>query len=68
LLYLLEMLIQLSHNQTGGVTETFAKVASNALKICGIDHEIWHLDSTTISFEDSQAIKIVHGHAKQRPD
>jgi len=58
-----------------GVTETFAKVASNALKIYGIDHEIWHLDSTTISFEgeynpdeDSQAINIVHGHAKQRPD
>ena len=58
-----------------GVTEIFSKVASNALKIYGIDHEIWHLDSTTISFEgeynqdeDSQAIKIVHGHAKQRPD
>ncbi len=58
-----------------GVTETFAKVASHALKIYGIEHEVWHLDSTTISFEgaynpdeDSQAIKITYGHAKQRPD
>ena len=58
-----------------GVTEVFARVASHALRIYEIEHETCHLDSTTISLhgeynedEDTQAIKIVHGHSKQRPD
>lgn len=59
-----------------GVTELFAKVASHALSIYGIEHEAYHLDSTSFAFEgeynpeeDSQAIKIVRGYSRDhRPD
>jgi len=59
-----------------GVTEVFAKVASHALSVYGIEHEAHHLDSTSFSFEgeynvdeDTQAIKIVHGYSRNhRPD
>ncbi|MEK6845586.1 MAG: IS1634 family transposase [Nanoarchaeota archaeon] len=59
-----------------GVTEVFAKVASHACSIYGIEHAAYHLDSTSFAFEgeynpeeNSQAIKIVRGYSRDyRPD
>ncbi|MCI0527169.1 MAG: IS1634 family transposase [Nitrospira sp.] len=59
------------------VTELFARVASHALQVFGIEHEFHHLDSTSFSLdgeyatpsEDPHAIKITEGYSKDhRPD
>ena len=59
-----------------GVTEVFGQVASHALKVYGIAHRFYHLDSTTFSLHgeyegdnEPEAITITHGHSKDhRPD
>jgi len=58
-----------------GVTEVFAQVASHALRVFGIAHTFYHLDSTTFSLDgeyDSEGyggIEITHGYSKDhRPD
>lgn len=60
-----------------GVTEIFGRVASDALKVYGIEHRFVHLDSSSFSLQgkydtDSDgchAIEITHGYSKDhRPD
>ncbi len=60
-----------------GVTELFAKIASNALKVYGIRHQFVHLDSSSFHLHgeydtgepDTQAISITHGYSRDhRPD
>lgn len=60
-----------------GVTELFAKIASQALKVHGIRHQFVHLDSSSFHLHgeyesgdpDTQAISITHGYSRDhRPD
>jgi transposase len=60
-----------------GVNEGFARVASPALQVYGIQHRFVHLDSTSMSLQgeyaagadDSRALRITHGDSKDhRPD
>ncbi len=59
-----------------GVTELFAKIASHALQVYGIQHQFVHLDSTSFHLHgeyegntDAQAIRITHGYSRDhRPD
>jgi transposase len=60
-----------------GVTEVFARLASQALQGYGLQHRFVHLDSTSISLQgqyavdadDPRAIHITHGDSKDhRPD
>jgi len=64
---------------TAGVTETFAQVASNALRVYSIEHAFVHLDSSSFHLhgeyetseeqEESQTISITHGYSRDhRPD
>ncbi len=54
-----------------GITELFYTTAARALKICGIDYQFVHLDSTSFSLygeydadEETKAIKITKGFSK----
>jgi transposase len=60
-----------------GVTEVFAKVASRALEVYGIEHRFVHLDSSSFHLHgqyetgepDLEAITITHGYSRDhRPD
>jgi len=60
-----------------GLTELFAKIASQALKVHGIRHQFVHLDSSSFHLHgeyesddpDPQAISITHGYSRDhRPD
>jgi len=59
-----------------GVTEVFAKVAFHALSVYGIEHDFYHLDSTSFSFHGTyerestdEAIEITRGYSRDhRPD
>jgi len=59
-----------------GVTEVFAKVASHALKVFGLEYRFYHLDSSSFHLhgqyagqESTQAIEITYGYSKDhRPD
>lgn len=60
-----------------GVTELFAKIASQALKAYGIRHQFVHLDSSSFHLHgeyesdepDHQAMSITHGYSRNhRPD
>lgn len=60
-----------------GVTELFAKVASNALRVYGIQHEFVHLDSSSFHLHgeyesgeaETEVISITHGYSRDhRPD
>lgn len=61
-----------------GVTEIFAEVASNALRVYEIEHEFVHLDSSSFHLhgeygagdeEEPQAIQITYGYSRDhRPD
>jgi transposase len=60
-----------------GVTELFAKIASQALKVYNIRHQFVHLDSSSFHLHgeyesddsDTQAISITHGYSRDhRPD
>ncbi len=60
-----------------GVTEVFAKVASRALEMYGIEHRFVHLDSSSfhlhgqyeVSEPNIEAITITHGYSRDhRPD
>jgi len=61
-----------------GVTEIFAEVASNALRVHRIEHEFVHLDSSSFHLhgkygvgddEEPQAIQITYGYSRDhRPD
>jgi transposase len=60
-----------------GVTEVFARIASHALGVFGIEHEYVHLDNSSFSVEgdydtplgDPKAIRITHGYSRDhRPD
>ncbi len=60
-----------------GVTEVFAEVAARALRVYGIEHHFYHLDSSSFhlhgqySAEEPQieAIEITYGYSKEhRPD
>jgi transposase len=60
-----------------GVTAVFARVASHALQVYGIQHRFVHLDSTSVSLqgeyapsnEDPRVIHLTHGYSKDhRPD
>jgi transposase len=60
-----------------GVTELFAKIASNALKVYHIQHQFVHLDSSSFHLHgeyesddpEPQAIRITHGYSRDhRPD
>ena len=60
-----------------GVTEVFAKVASRALEVYGIEHRFVHLDSSSfhlhgqyeVSEPNIEAITITHGYSRDhRPD
>ena len=64
---------------TAGVTETFAQVASNALRVYSIEHDFVHLDSSSFHLhgeyetgeeqEESQTISITHDYSRDhRPD
>lgn len=64
---------------TAGVTETFAQVASNALRVYSIEHAFVHLDSSSFHLhgeyetseeqEERQTISITHGYSRDhRPD
>lgn len=67
----------LDHLFESGVTEIFAEVAAHALKVYGIDHRFYHLDSSSFhlhgqqysSEANSRAIEITYGYSKEhRPD
>ncbi|MEA3346103.1 MAG: IS1634 family transposase, partial [Chloroflexota bacterium] len=66
----------LDHLYGSGVTEVFGQVASYALKVYGIAHRFYHLDSATFSLHgeyegdnEPEAITITHGHSRDhRPD
>jgi transposase len=60
-----------------GITEVFAKIASRALDVYGIEHRFVHLDSSSFhlhgqyeaSEPDTEAITITHGYSRDhRPD
>lgn len=60
-----------------GVTELFAKVASQALQVYNIRHQFVHLDSSSFHLHgeyasddpETQAIRITHGYSRDhRPD
>jgi transposase len=60
-----------------GVTEVFAQVAQRALKMYGIEHRFFHLDSSSFHLHgqyaseepEIEAIEITHGFSKEhRPD
>jgi transposase len=60
-----------------GVTELFAKIASNALRTYGIQHQFVHLDSSSFHLHgeyesgepDTKAISITYGYSRDhRPD
>lgn len=60
-----------------GVTELFAKIASQALRVYGIWHQFVHLDSSSFHLHgeyasddpDPQVIRITHGYSRDhRPD
>jgi transposase len=60
-----------------GVTALFAKIASKALKVYGIQHQFVHLDSSSFHLHgeydtgepDTHAINITHGYSRDhRPD
>jgi transposase len=60
-----------------GITELFAKIASNALNVYGIQHQFVHLDSSSFHLHgeyetgepNTQAISITHGYSRDhRPD
>ncbi len=60
-----------------GVTEVFAQVAAKALRVYGIHHRFYHLDSTSFHVHgeyladetDVEAIEITYGYSKDhRPD
>jgi transposase len=59
-----------------GITEVFGHVASHALKVYGIAHRFYHLDSTTFSLHgeyagenEPEAITITQGYSRDhRPD
>lgn len=59
-----------------GVTELFAKIASQALQVHDIQHQFVHLDSSSFHLHgeyegdtDAQAISITHGYSRDhRPD
>jgi transposase len=60
-----------------GVTELFAKIASQALKVYGIRHQFVHLDSSSFHLHgeyenddpDAEAISITYGYSRDhRPD
>lgn len=62
-----------------GVTEIFAEVASNALRVYEIEHEFVHLDSSSFHLhgeygadndeEEPQAIQVTYGYSRDhRPD
>lgn len=60
-----------------GVTEVFVRIASNALRVYGIQHEFVHLDSSSFHLHgeyengepDTEAISITYGYSRDhRPD
>ena len=58
-----------------GLTEGFAKLASKALRVHGIEHQFVHLDSTSFSLhgnyegDEPQCIKVTQGYSKdQHPE
>lgn len=60
-----------------GVTQVFAQIASNALKVNGNRHQFMHVDSSSFHLHgqhdtvepDTQAIRITHGYSRNhRPD
>jgi transposase len=60
-----------------GITEVFAKVAAHALEVHGIEHQFYHLDSSSFHVHgeyaaeesNSHVIEITHGYSKDhRPD
>jgi len=58
-----------------GLTEGFAKLASKALGVYGIEHKFVHLDSTSFSLhgdyecDEAQGIKVTQGYSKdQHPE
>jgi transposase len=60
-----------------GITEVFARVASHALDVFGIEHDFVHLDNSSFSVEgdyatpseDPKAVVITHGYSRDhRPD
>jgi transposase len=60
-----------------GVTEVFARVASNALRVYGIEHKFVHLDSSSfhlhgqydVDAPDEEMVSITHGYSRDhRPD
>jgi transposase len=59
-----------------GVTEVFARVASRAVSIFGVEQQFRHLDSTTFTLhgqyeraQEETAVEITHGYSKDhRPD
>jgi transposase len=60
-----------------GVTEVFAQVAAQALRVYGIEHRFYHLDSSSFHLHgqylaeepEIEAIEITYGYSKEhRPD